>query len=143
MTPPRGASEILRERTKLDFVVDALADRARDRKRQKAGGEWVRVTLTGSHEQFALESAEAALQLDPENEAGSDNSSASRWCLATEASVTGDLGTPGEENSPCTEGARPSTAPVGSLSLDAAAPGAGEVVITEFCFSTPRIIMHR
>ena len=30
MTPPRGASEILRERTKLDFVVDALADRARE-----------------------------------------------------------------------------------------------------------------
>lgn len=40
-----------------------LADRARDRKRQKAGGDWVRVTLTGSHEQFALESAEAALRL--------------------------------------------------------------------------------
>ena len=55
-----------------------------------------------------------------------------RWCLATEASVTGDLGTPGQENSPCTEGARPSAAPVGSSSLDAAAPGAGEVVITEF-----------
>ena len=76
--------------------------------------------------------AGVALQLDPENEAGSDNSSASRWCLATEASVTGDLGTPGEENSPCTEGARPSTAPRRSASLDAAAPGAGEVVITEF-----------
>jgi len=30
MTPPRGASEILRERPKLDFVVDALADRARE-----------------------------------------------------------------------------------------------------------------
>ena len=30
MTPPRGASEILRERTKLDFVIDALADRARE-----------------------------------------------------------------------------------------------------------------
>lgn len=41
-----------------------LADRARDRKRQKAGGEWVRVTLTGNHEQFALESADAALQLE-------------------------------------------------------------------------------
>ena len=41
-----------------------LADRARDRSRQKAGGDWVRVTLTGGHEQFALDSAEAALQLD-------------------------------------------------------------------------------
>ena len=30
MTSPRGASEILRERTKLDFVVDSLADRARE-----------------------------------------------------------------------------------------------------------------
>jgi superfamily II DNA or RNA helicase len=30
MTAPRGASEILRERTKLDFVVDSLADRARE-----------------------------------------------------------------------------------------------------------------
>jgi hypothetical protein len=30
MTPPRGASEILRERTKLDFAVDTLADRARE-----------------------------------------------------------------------------------------------------------------
>jgi RNA polymerase sigma factor (TIGR02999 family) len=40
-----------------------LADRARDRRRQRAGGEWVRVTMTGDNEQFALESAEAALQL--------------------------------------------------------------------------------
>ena len=30
MTPPRGASEILRERTRLDFVVETLADRARE-----------------------------------------------------------------------------------------------------------------
>ncbi len=30
MTPPRGASEILHERTKLDFAVEALADRARE-----------------------------------------------------------------------------------------------------------------
>jgi len=41
-----------------------LADHARDRKRQKAGGDWMRVTLTGDHEQFALESAEAALELE-------------------------------------------------------------------------------
>lgn len=41
-----------------------LADRARDRMRQRAGGEWVRVTLTGDQEQFAIESAEAALQLE-------------------------------------------------------------------------------
>jgi RNA polymerase sigma factor (TIGR02999 family) len=41
-----------------------LADRARDRKRQRAGGEWVRVTLTGNQDQFALESADAALQLE-------------------------------------------------------------------------------
>lgn len=30
MTSPRGASQILSERTKLDFVVDTLADRARE-----------------------------------------------------------------------------------------------------------------
>ncbi len=30
MTAPRGASEILRERTKLDFVVETLAERARE-----------------------------------------------------------------------------------------------------------------
>jgi RNA polymerase sigma factor (TIGR02999 family) len=41
-----------------------LADRARDRKRQRAGGTWVRVTLTGDIEQQAIESAEAALQLE-------------------------------------------------------------------------------
>lgn len=41
-----------------------LADRARDRLRQRAGGEWVRVTLTGGSQQFAIESAEQALALD-------------------------------------------------------------------------------
>jgi RNA polymerase sigma factor (TIGR02999 family) len=41
-----------------------LADRARDRLRQRAGGEWVRITLTGGSEHFAIESAEQALALD-------------------------------------------------------------------------------
>lgn len=41
-----------------------LADRARDRLRQRAGGEWVRITLTAGDEQFALASAEQALALD-------------------------------------------------------------------------------
>jgi RNA polymerase sigma factor (TIGR02999 family) len=41
-----------------------LADRARDRLRQRAGGDWIRVTLTGGSEHFALESAEQALALD-------------------------------------------------------------------------------
>jgi RNA polymerase sigma factor (TIGR02999 family) len=41
-----------------------LADRARDRMRQRAGGEWVRVTLTGADQQLALDSAEQALALD-------------------------------------------------------------------------------
>jgi len=41
-----------------------LADRARDRLRQRAGGEWMRVTLTGGSQQFALDSAEQALALD-------------------------------------------------------------------------------
>jgi len=41
-----------------------LADRARDRLRQRAGGEWIRVTLTGGGEHFAIESAEQALTLD-------------------------------------------------------------------------------
>jgi RNA polymerase sigma factor (TIGR02999 family) len=41
-----------------------LADRARDRLRQCAGGAWERITLTGSDEQFAIDSAEQALALD-------------------------------------------------------------------------------
>ncbi len=41
-----------------------LADRARDRLRQRAGGEWVRTTLTGSDWRLALDSAEQALDLD-------------------------------------------------------------------------------
>lgn len=77
----------------------------------------------------------ASLQLDPAYEADSENSSADEWCLATAASANGDLGTPGEENSSCTTGARPS-APAQrgprAASADASAPGAGDVVITEF-----------
>ena len=41
-----------------------LADRARARLRQRAGGDWARVTLTGGDHQFALDSAEQALALD-------------------------------------------------------------------------------
>ena len=41
-----------------------LADRARGRLRQRAGGEWVRTTLTGSDWRLALDSAEQALELD-------------------------------------------------------------------------------
>jgi RNA polymerase sigma factor (TIGR02999 family) len=42
-----------------------LADRARDRLRLRAGGEWLRVTLTGGDDDaFALESAEEALALE-------------------------------------------------------------------------------
>lgn len=42
-----------------------LMDRARDRMRQKAGGEWVRVTLTGGDNLLpAIESAEQALALE-------------------------------------------------------------------------------
>ena len=41
-----------------------LADHARDRLRQRAGGQWMRVTLTGGVGQVALESAEQALALD-------------------------------------------------------------------------------
>jgi RNA polymerase sigma factor (TIGR02999 family) len=41
-----------------------LADRARDRLRQRAGGEWMRITLTGGSQHFAIESAEQALALD-------------------------------------------------------------------------------
>ena len=76
-----------------------------------------------------------ALQLDPDNEADSNNSSAEDWCLATTASVSGDLGTPGAENDACTSGARPSapaSRPARGASADASAPGAGDVVITEF-----------
>ena len=41
-----------------------LADRARDRLRQRAGGAWIRITLTGSDQQLAIESAEQALAID-------------------------------------------------------------------------------
>lgn len=45
-------------------VRHLLADRARDRLRQRAGGDWIRITLTGGNQQFAIESAEQALALD-------------------------------------------------------------------------------
>lgn len=75
-----------------------------------------------------------ALQLDPSAEASSDNSASDQWCLATQVSVTGDLGTPGEANDACSGGARPAPTAQGprAASLDASAPGAGDVVITEF-----------
>jgi len=41
-----------------------LCDRARARKSQRAGGDWVRVTLTGSDERLVLDSAEHTLALD-------------------------------------------------------------------------------
>ena len=42
-----------------------LADRARDRLRLRAGGDWLRVTLTGGDDDaFALESADEALALE-------------------------------------------------------------------------------
>jgi RNA polymerase sigma factor (TIGR02999 family) len=41
-----------------------LADRARHRQRQRAGGEWHRVTLTGSDEALVLQSADDAVALD-------------------------------------------------------------------------------
>lgn len=41
-----------------------LADRARDRMAQHAGGDWVQITLTSTDTQLAIESAEQALALD-------------------------------------------------------------------------------
>ncbi len=41
-----------------------LSDRARDHLTRRAGGEWVRVTLTGSNERLVLEGAEQAIALD-------------------------------------------------------------------------------
>lgn len=41
-----------------------LTDRARTRLSLRAGGDWVRVTLTAGNESFALESAEQAIALD-------------------------------------------------------------------------------
>lgn len=41
-----------------------LADRARDRLRLRAGGDWQRTTLTGSDYRLALDSAEEALALE-------------------------------------------------------------------------------
>ena len=41
-----------------------LADRARERLRLKAGGDWIKVTLPDDSHQFGVESAEEALALD-------------------------------------------------------------------------------
>ena len=41
-----------------------LCDRARDRLRQRAGGDWQKVTLTGGDQRLAIEDAEQALALD-------------------------------------------------------------------------------
>ena len=41
-----------------------LCDRARARRSQRAGGDWLRVTLTASDERLVLESAEQVLALD-------------------------------------------------------------------------------
>lgn len=41
-----------------------LVNHARDRLSQRAGGDWLRVTLTGSDERLAIASAEKALALD-------------------------------------------------------------------------------
>jgi len=41
-----------------------LADRARDRLRLRAGGQWMRITLTGTDDRLAIDSAEQALALD-------------------------------------------------------------------------------
>jgi RNA polymerase sigma factor (TIGR02999 family) len=41
-----------------------LTDRARAHLSQRAGGDWMQITLTASDESFALESAEQAIALD-------------------------------------------------------------------------------
>jgi RNA polymerase sigma factor (TIGR02999 family) len=41
-----------------------LADRARDRLRLRAGGDWLKVTLVDETGQYAVDSAEEALRLD-------------------------------------------------------------------------------
>lgn len=41
-----------------------LSDRARHRLRQRAGGGWIQVTLTGADHEVALDSAEQAMSLD-------------------------------------------------------------------------------
>ncbi|MFT3790917.1 MAG: ECF-type sigma factor [Rudaea sp.] len=41
-----------------------LVNHARDRLRQRAGGDWLRITLTGGDERLAVASAEKALALD-------------------------------------------------------------------------------
>jgi RNA polymerase sigma factor (TIGR02999 family) len=41
-----------------------LSDRARDKLRQRAGGDWQRVTITGSDARLCIDSAEQALALE-------------------------------------------------------------------------------
>ncbi len=41
-----------------------LMDRARNRLRDRAGGAWLRITLTGADQRLAIDSAEQALELE-------------------------------------------------------------------------------
>jgi RNA polymerase sigma factor (TIGR02999 family) len=41
-----------------------LCDRARDRLRQRAGGDWQKITLTGADQRLAIDDAEKAVALD-------------------------------------------------------------------------------
>ena len=46
------------------YVRNLLANRARDRLSQRAGGQWLRVTLTDGDERLALDTAEHVLNLE-------------------------------------------------------------------------------
>lgn len=41
-----------------------LSDRAREHLSRRAGGDWLRITLTGADERLAIDSAEQAIELD-------------------------------------------------------------------------------
>lgn len=66
----RGASELTFGHPSQFFTYAAramrhlLSDRARDRLRVRAGGSWLRITLTGVDQQLAIESADQAMALE-------------------------------------------------------------------------------
>jgi hypothetical protein len=81
----------------------------------------------------------ASLALDVDAYSASENDSSSNWCASTEPYGDGDLGTPGAMNGSC-EASGPSamadsgmdTGNGGDSAASGAAPGVGDVLISEF-----------
>jgi len=78
MTPPRGAAEILNERQKLDFVVNTIADRAKNHANMTAAeAEELRlkvrtqaIDLLDDWSKIAMEGVPSGVQLQYQMEVG-------------------------------------------------------------------------